>query len=448
MAWASAIVVSSTSTIVTCTRTSVTPSTFTESLSLYNLSYGGYTRDTTYEPSTVQWQYGVDSGSVSVSAKQNYRIEWYSTQRDFSRGEIINASDYSLYLGSGTTISIPTIEASAHKRVYNVQGYPDDYLIYAKYIERYQITFDANGGTPATQTQRVNEDGQVGDLPTATRDGYEFVGWFTDPTGGTQITSTTVPTSATTYHAHWTANTYIAIFDPQGGTISTATDYWKYVTMGQPYGTLPTPTRDGYTFGGWYTASTGGTLVTQNTTVETPSDHTLYARWTPVSVRYTLYFNANGGDCSETSRLVYSGAPYGALPTPTWAYHTFVGWFTEPYGGAQVSAATTMGDDDATVYAHWTDDTTTVTFNGNGGEPSTQTITYPSGSKYGSLPLATRTGYILTGWFTAATGGARVESGDVVSAQPLHAQWLTSGGTAEGVIWNKDMDFVIEMPTQ
>lgn len=445
MARIDAILVSSRSTTVQCVYTSVTPSTNTVRLTLLNQWYGGYTRNTTYEPTTGAWVYGSDNGSFTVSAVQNYRVEWYSTQRDFDRSETVYTNDYSLRIGSGSTISIPTVESSAHKMLFSASGYSDAYLVYAKYIKRYQITFDANGGTPATQTQRVNEDGQVGDLPTATRDGYTFVGWFTDPTGGTQITSTTVPTSATTYYAHWTANTYIAIFDPQGGTISTATDYWKYVTMGQPYGTLPTPTRTGYTFGGWYTASTGGILVTQNTTVETPNDHTLYAHWTAVSVQYTLYFNASGGIVSEASRQVYSGSAYGSLPTPTWNYHTFVGWFTDSYSGTQVNASTIMGEDDAIVYAHWTQDTATVTFNGNGGTPDVPSASYSAGSAYGSLPSATRQYYVLIGWFTAATGGTQITPGDTATSQILYAHWQEQGDPVDGVIWNSNnTDCILE----
>ena len=45
------------------------------------------------------------------------------------------------------------------------------------------------------------------------------------------------------------------------------------------YGELPTPTREGYIFGGWYTSQTGGTLVTENSTVTAIRNHTLYARW-------------------------------------------------------------------------------------------------------------------------------------------------------------------------
>jgi len=54
----------------------------------------------------------------------------------------------------------------------------------------------------------------------------------------------------------------------------------KSVSYGQPYGTLgATPLRAGYNFGGWYTAETGGDLVTNDTIVSTASDHNLYARW-------------------------------------------------------------------------------------------------------------------------------------------------------------------------
>lgn len=300
---------------------------------------------------------------------------------------------------------------------------------------------------------------------------YEFQGWYTYPSDSAHLAddrlsrATTLLGSSSTLSystiennakriyagrllvaAKYKLRDILVILNPMGGELSGT--YFVRVYFGQPYGTLPDPTRDGYTFDGWYTAPIAGTRITPQTPVDNPDDHTLYAHWTAVSVQHTLYFNANGGTVSKTSRQVYSGSAYGSLPTPTWNYHTFAGWFTDPYSGTRVDANTIMGNDDVIIYAHWTDNTTTVTFNGNGGKPSTQTITYPSGSKYGSLPSATRNGYILTGWFTAATGGVRVEPSDTVSAQILYAHWQTSGGTAEGVVWNKDTDFVIEMPAQ
>ena len=52
------------------------------------------------------------------------------------------------------------------------------------------------------------------------------------------------------------------------------------VVFGDTYGELPEPTREGYTFDGWYTEKDGGELVTSGTEVDNKSDHTLYAHWT------------------------------------------------------------------------------------------------------------------------------------------------------------------------
>ena len=69
---------------------------------------------------------------------------------------------------------------------------------------RYTVTFDANGGTCATQTKQINENGIMGALPEPTRFGYTFDGWFTQVDGGTQVTSSSTCTGNTTLYAHWT----------------------------------------------------------------------------------------------------------------------------------------------------------------------------------------------------------------------------------------------------
>ena len=69
---------------------------------------------------------------------------------------------------------------------------------------------------------------------------------------------------------------YTVTFDPNGGTVSTTN---KTVTVGDTYGTLPWPTRTGYTFDGWYTAKTGGTKITATSTVKTSDGTPLYAHW-------------------------------------------------------------------------------------------------------------------------------------------------------------------------
>ena len=121
-------------------------------------------------------------------------------------------------------------------------------------------------------------------LPYATKTGYTFGGWWTQPnSGGTFIGpmggSFTVGsyTSGTTFYAYWYPTEYTLTYDANGGTVSPTS---KTIAYNSTYGTLPTPTRSGYSFNGWFTASTGGTPVTSTTNYATASDSTIFAQWT------------------------------------------------------------------------------------------------------------------------------------------------------------------------
>lgn len=66
----------------------------------------------------------------------------------------------------------------------------------------YTIRFDANGGY-VNQSSAATKDGKLESLPVPTRSGYDFVGWYTAPVGGTQVTINTVFTQSATIYAHW-----------------------------------------------------------------------------------------------------------------------------------------------------------------------------------------------------------------------------------------------------
>ena len=80
-------------------------------------------------------------------------------------------------------------------------------------------------------------------------------------------------------------------FDAQGGEVSPST---KTVTYGDAYGDLPTPTRSGYTFKGWYEDTSYTKEITSTTVVEKVTDHTIYANWELKT--YTIVFNGNGAE--------------------------------------------------------------------------------------------------------------------------------------------------------
>ena len=295
------------------------------------------------------------------------------------------------------------------------------------------VSFSLNGGgslNGASSEKLVDCDSEYGVMPTPTRTGYSFDGWYTAASGGTKVTtSTTISTnSAHTLYAHWTGNSYLVTFNANGGSVSTAS---KSVTYGSTYGTLPTPTRTGHTFNGWYTAASGGTKVTSSTTTSSSSDHTLYAHWTANS--YTVTFDANGGSVSLASKVVTYGSAYGTLPTPTRTGHTFSGWYTASSGGTKVTSSTTVSSSsDHSIYAHWTANSYTVTFNANGGSVSTASKSVTYGSTYGTLPTPTRTGHTFSGWYTASSGGTKVTSSTTVSSSSdhtLYARWAASSYT-------------------
>ena len=154
-----------------------------------------------------------EDASVSIQAKasnSNMGIVW--GDGSYVRGDAvvlyaIPENDY-LFMGwydeTNTLVSISsTYEFSAQ----------NDICLTALFMEApgseeekqvYTITFDANSGTASQATMETGADGTLDTLPTASRDkNYRFDGWFTVPTGGTQITTDTVFDQDTTVYAHW-----------------------------------------------------------------------------------------------------------------------------------------------------------------------------------------------------------------------------------------------------
>ena len=142
--------------------------------------------------------------------------------------------------------------------------------------------------------------------------GYSFDAWYTDQacssgkqTSNPYQTDDESGNKTYTYYAKFVPNNYTVSFNANGGTVGTSS---KSVTYDAAYGTLPTPTRDGFTFMGWYTAASGGNLVTASTIMTTASNHTLYAHWTESS--YIIAFNGNGSTSGTMSNMamVYNTA--------------------------------------------------------------------------------------------------------------------------------------------
>lgn len=225
-------------------------------------------------------------------------------------------------------------------------AYSDIY--YFEWIETpilYTIHYNGNGATSGsmTNTTHTYDDPKALTLNGFEKAGYHFQGWSTN-TDAAAITYTngqTVSNLTTTHndvielYAVWEPNDYTIIFSENGGTPITST---KIVTYDQTYGTLPTPTRTGYTFQGWYTAASGGTQITTDTKVSITQNQTLYAHWE--ANPYKVTYHPNGGSTSATSNTCIYGTAIPLDPVATKNGYTFAGWATSPNASKPLTSLT------------------------------------------------------------------------------------------------------------
>ena len=216
---------------------------------------------------------------------------------------------------------------------------------------KYTVTFDANGGSCTKTFAYATSSSTAVTLPTPTRSGYIFAGWYTAASGGTRVGGagdSYTPSANITLYAQW-GKPCTVTYNANGGSCGTASEKYTGTAL-----TLPTPTRDGYWFIGWYDAAEGGNKIGDAGAAYSPSNEiTLYARWQE-KVEYTVTYNANGGTCG-TASATYQGTAL-TLPTPTRTGYTFNGWYTAASGGEKIgdAGATYIPGASITLYAQWT----------------------------------------------------------------------------------------------
>lgn len=239
-----------------------------------------------------------------------YKRTYSANNADASGGICrLHSSAKSACTGSGTVeLTFDNLNSSAQKsmtREYAIfVGNSQSNSLLTSYHHQLETTFtlskksctttktvrlNANGGKVSPASKVVTCGKTYGTLPTPTRTGYDFDGWYTRQSSGIKVDkNTSVGTNPpTTLYAHWKGKTYTVSLDANGGTVGMKS---RTATYGSEYPALPAPTRTGYSFDGWYTQKTGGTKVDDNTTVTTAANHTLYAHWhlTPAIAPYDV----------------------------------------------------------------------------------------------------------------------------------------------------------------
>ncbi|EAG7638101.1 LPXTG cell wall anchor domain-containing protein, partial [Listeria monocytogenes] len=258
----------------------------------------------------------------------------------------------------------------------------------------YNVTFNIDGNTSEVKT--VTEEDLIPEPTNPTKQGYTFDGWYDAETGGTKWDFTTgqMPANDLMLYAHFSVNSYQVNFDIDGAVMNEAVVY--DTLLNEP----TAPTKQGYTFDGWYDAETGGNKWDFKTMKMPANDVTLYAHFTVSS--YQVNFDIDGAVTNEA--IVYD-ALLNEPATPTKQGYTFDGWYDAETGGNKWDFKTMkMPANDVTLYAHFTINNYQANFDMD-GSVTNETITYDTLLNEPTAP--TKQGFLFDGWYDAEVGGTK-----------------------------------------
>ena len=335
-----------------------------------------------------------------------------------------------------------------------------DHTLYAKWRPiTYTIAYNGNGNTSGSTASSTHTYDEAKNLTANgfVKAGYTFAGWSTSSGGSVNysdkqsvINLSSTQDAVVTLYAKWTANTYNVTANANGGTIPTTSGWTvasggatatKNVTFDKTYGTLPTPTKTGFTFVGWAgknlfnksaTAFSTGHYISGNGSTTSYSAYNIYQISVPAGATITIKnsgaSNAPGYAFYTTFGKYISGANFLNKATVTVTvpsnatyirvsvnlggtgedYRKDIDYFQIEIGSSATayesyqlitSSTVVKTPNNHIITAVWAAKTYTVSIDENnktGSTVTTKAITY--GNTYGSFGSPTKTGYTLNGW--------------------------------------------------
>ncbi len=334
--------------------------------------------------------------------------------------------------------------------------------LYARWEKNtYIVRYNANGGSGAmNDVIHTYDDEKNLTASTFTKDGYTFTGWNTkaDGSGNSYTNSesvknlTTEASGTVNLYAQWTANSNTITYNT--GTGATSVDSTTYTTGKKVTISSTVPTRPGYTFEGWK-VSTAGTnwtadaIYSEGAIVESENEMygnvVLTAQWEANTYTVTYDGNGNTGGTTDTSTHIYDKEKALTTGGFTKNGYTFTGWNTKVDGtgigytdGQSVVNLAESGN--VTLYAQWSADSNTITYNSDGGS-AVNAGSYNTGTSATLAAAPTKPGYTFAGWKVTTAGtnwtsdAVYEESATVTSTNEMYgpvtltAQWTINDYT-------------------
>ncbi|MBQ8452142.1 MAG: InlB B-repeat-containing protein, partial [Clostridia bacterium] len=447
----------------------------------------------------------VDSGTyelrfyyyaVTESKSYDYVTATYNGTTSSKMGSSSSGSIDNGYVSLSKNLSSTnTVTLTAHTD--GSTSNPDTYVVYVGVYKYITITFAGNGGTNGTTSYVETLNGSsttVGTLPSTSRTGYTFDGWYTAESGGSQISASTSVSANTTYYAHWTPNKYTVRYHIKCNASANGSGYTYYDQTNLSYGTsynyvsYATAIANsasgnvgywdeglGWSFNKWLSsASTSGTatglsgsfsnLTSTNNAIVTvfaqysrtktvvynsnkPSGASTSISGSMTSTTWTQYTcTVKDGDNIKDSMYTPQSYTY-SLPANAYSLsgYTFQGWATSSTGSVEYSneadytpSRSCFVAPTVNLYAKWSANAYTVTYKANGGSGSdrTQDVTFDS-SFTTILCNYRKSDYQFYGWSTDSSsykGSSNTLAGSYTSAGTSYT-YTTAGNTTLYAIW-------------
>jgi len=277
-------------------------------------------------------------------------------------------------------------------------------------IDEFTVTYNADGGTPNYSRLPVHTGFQAPKL-SVTKQGHTFLYWYDE--NGKEWTFTNGITRDLTLTAKWKKNKYTITYDSKGGDPEFGRPFeYDYETEI----TLPSVTRKGFKFAGWYDTETK--KLVENTRYKVIKDISLYAKWV-----FTVTFEINPGISSPITKDV---DPYTSVTPPNPEPYRFPfkleGWYTDRTYSERWDFSKNVTES-CSLYARWVH---TVTFESDGGGPIPPPQYVDDKDPLSPVDAPQRAGYRFGGWIRKDTGLIWSFADYVTGSFTLKARWIQS----------------------